>query len=246
MSHFGQLVTILSIAVAATLVALGAQGDPRSSVAGRVHIDGDPPGEPVRLALLQGPGPDLSRGTRAVFEDPRSRIMGSDPSGSFRFTGLSPDWSGALYVPRGYRVERSNAETSTDRTSIRLAEPREDLVLDLVRLPHLVGRVLGSPGRSPNARAEVWRITFRHELETRGRRPLDGTVGRDGRFKIVLEEPELAMLRRGGSLTLQIHDAGLHEGRRIDFEAAGITRDARQDYDVGNVFLFNPTAPGNF
>ena len=237
---------LVSIAVVAALAALGARSDPRSSVAGRLRIDGAPPGEPVRLALEQRPGPDPSRGTRAVFQDPRSRIMGSDPSGLFRFTGLSPDWSGALYVPRGYRAEHSNAETSTNRTSIRLDEPRDDLVLDLVRLPHLVGRIVGSPGRSPNARAEVWRITFSRERETRGRRPLDGTVGRDGRFKIVLEEPELAMLSGGGSLTLEIRDAGLHEGRRIDFEAAEIARDARQDYDVGEVLLFDPAAPGDF
>ncbi|MEM7517042.1 MAG: hypothetical protein AAF368_08995, partial [Planctomycetota bacterium] len=64
------------------------------------------------------------------------------PDGSFRFSGLSPEWSGGLEISRELWLESGGNE-------VELAEPREGLVLRATRRPVIHGRVLMPDGETP-------------------------------------------------------------------------------------------------
>src|SRR5262245_37968459 len=97
-------------------------------LAGRLLLDGQSLRESAKLALWPAPGAGAS--SESAFT--------TDALGRFRFEGISEDWSGRLVLFDPYRVAGADEERST---FVDVDALSESLVIDVERLPCLIGRL---------------------------------------------------------------------------------------------------------
>ena len=208
-------------------------------VSGRVLVNGAPPKRPLRLGLQHSSSRESGLRWDAVFADPRTRIGVTDRDGRFRFGELPPGWSGTIYLPKGVKFREPDEEGPGGALSLPLDAPVEGVLLDLVRQPRLVGRVSGSAGVSPNARARVWRITFQGPDGKLDRWPLDGTTDAHGRFEIILDDPERTILEEfdGGEVTVEVRNAALRRANWVTVGVPDLRRNRDGDFDLGEIEL---------
>lgn len=158
---------------------------------GRVSVDGAPPTEALRFQVR----PDKREGRvelpAAVDKElghlgqPVVSTRPTVDAGStvFEVAGLPVGWSGRLDLPRGYWFSIDCDEGPLNgATTLLLAEPREDLVLGLTKLPTVRGRLLWSDDLSPVTDATLTAY-FRFEGVTSSPFSLHG-VNEEGRFRI--------------------------------------------------------------
>ena len=112
-----------------------------SAVAGRLRLDGGPPGEIAGLAL------DVSEERERGSAWSRTHAA---PDGSFRFEGVPADWSGNVLLPAHYRLARPDEHGRRTRAFPARAWDLA-LEIDVERVPTLRGRVLGAADRAPVA-----------------------------------------------------------------------------------------------
>lgn len=123
-----------------------------AALAGHVEVDGEPADETIEL-IVESDRPWLGRELPApalealgLAENASTRrTVTTGPGGRFRLRGLAADWSGQIHMPQAYSLlEGSKLKWGFPRFYV--AEPREDLVIPLVRNPELKGRVLRPDG----------------------------------------------------------------------------------------------------
>ncbi len=152
------------------------------ALTGQVLVDGQPPGEPVRLVFrsLRGepPWPLPAPALRALgFSPADSPVVGFETrtDGSFRLPGFAPDWEGRFVrAGPGLELEEGVEEPLPARAD-------RFLRIRLRRRPALTGRVVAPEGE-PAADAQVtWQFTCASGT-AQGEVATDG----EGRFRIPL------------------------------------------------------------
>jgi len=168
------------------------QVPPGLAVSGRVRLDGAAPDPAIELTL---------KSDRRSFTDlglaPQARdLLGldrkgcfqascaTDSHGTFAFAGLSVDWSGEIVLPPGYTLAHEFRAGFGERR-VPLDEPTMGLLLDIERLPRLVGRVVDAATRVPVADEFV---TCYLTWSDGGSMASAQRTGPDGRFEVVLRE----------------------------------------------------------
>jgi carboxypeptidase family protein len=188
----------LSLAAGRTVIEL-----PRGvRLTGRLRAGGGPPSSPVRLRLesdrplvdLEGvPAAALDAVGFSGSDRLRSRVE-TDSEGEFVFTGLRLPWSGTLRLPERCWMTGTSSGARLDERTVRLDEPVEGLLIDMLELPQLTGKVVtarGGPG-VPGARvdARVVFAEFTAEGERGRNREWDnGRSDDEGRFEVPVQPP---------------------------------------------------------
>lgn len=164
---------------------------PRGNVLeGYVVVDGAPPGKPVNLWLETDrplfPDEELVERLDRCFDPNAYAETRTDDEGHFSFTGLPPEWSGALRFPFEYRVEEGDFDIlSADR--IHFAAPGRGHRIELHSNPLLTGRIVEADGTTPVAGARCT-VSLHKGHEGIGMRL---PVGRDGRFEWAIDDREI-------------------------------------------------------
>jgi RNA polymerase sigma-70 factor (ECF subfamily) len=134
-----------------------------ASVGGVVRVDGTAPLRPIELSLYDVAAPDAElparlRAQLAEESVPLDRLaVRTRADGSFAFTGLAPEWWGRIGArPMSpYGVRRDRGLECADLWTALLPAPRDDLVLELTRLPAVTGVVRWADDGAPASGASV-------------------------------------------------------------------------------------------
>jgi hypothetical protein len=198
-------------------------------VAGLVTVNGATPPETLKLELEPAGAPfaslELPKELRAKLVEELRRRCSTDSSGNFEFFGLPADWSGFLVVLPGYCAPRNGAAGYGVR-HFPLERPATNLVIDLERLPRLTGRVVDENGAPA---AEGLKIVGSVYWPDSGGMGASAAIGEDGRFHLVLREPQVKEVH----FTLETPQA------RMSFTLPGeeLTRTVDGDLDAGTHVL---------
>ncbi len=204
-------------------------------VSGLVTVNGATPPETLKLELEAAGAPfeslDLPKQLRAKLVEAQRRHCATSPSGSFEFLGLSADWSGSLVGPPGYCAPRNGAEGYGKR-HFPLERPTTNLVIDLERLPRLIGRVVDESGAPAAEGLEVRGAIYWLDPKTgdsTGGMGIGVPIGEDGRFHFVMREPHVKEVQ----LTLETPQA------RMSVWMAGeeLLKTPDGDLDAGTLVL---------
>jgi hypothetical protein len=151
-----------------------------ATVGGVVRVDGAIPLRPVELQLYDVATPlsELPAELRAQLEAENVNLSvlasRTEPDGSFAFSGLAPDWWGRIGVRRvsPYAILRNRGLACADLWTAVLPGPRDDLVLELTRLPAVISSVFLFRSDLPVFRSSVFRSgAQRRDLSLSARRP---------------------------------------------------------------------------
>jgi hypothetical protein len=193
-----------------------------ATLAGRVVVNGGPPGEQIELRFV------------STQEEPSPESHGSfstDVAGYFRHEGLPLDWEGSIRVPVPFRLANS-ADPFEYTRSVPLEHPREDLVIDVIRLPALRGRLL----RADRTPAKGVGLDLRLSWSDGSRNDTGARADSEGRFAAEMEQDDLAHVSveadadDGASCALEFARDALRASLRFG------------DLDMGDLFL----SPGRY
>lgn len=204
-------------------------------VAGLVTVDRATPRESLKLELEAAGAPfpslELPKELRAKLVEAQRRHCATTPSGSFEFLGLSADWSGTLVVRSGYCAPRNGA-LGFGKGRFPLERPVTNLVIDLERLPRLIGRVVDESGAPADEGLKVQGAIYWLDPDTGGSSGGMGIsvpLGEDGRFSFVLREPQVKEVQ----LTLETPQARMS----ATMEDQDLVRTGDGDLDAGTLVL---------
>lgn len=166
------------------------------AVSGRVRVAGGGAQAGVELILTSDrPMVDDSAWPQEVRKaldlDARDKLRlttRTDEGGGFEFSGLGSPWSGRLEIGDAHVVSAASAGAwSAGNDTIRLDDPVEGLLIDVVALPLALGRVVQSPGGPAVARASVsggLAFESRGGEDENSSASFDGRTDDDGRFEL--------------------------------------------------------------
>lgn len=201
-----------------------------AELAGLVTVNGARPAAPLALVFEPRTAPfaarELPKPLRVKLEAAARMSCRTDEAGHFSVLGVPRDWSGTLLIPRGHVARRVDPNAPPQR-KLAIDAPATGLLLELERLPHLVGRVVDESGNPAPAGTGL-----RAAIHWAKGRSIANTIAEldaGGRFEIALREAridkaELALETASGQLAIE----------RVQDE---LQLDARGDLDVGTLVL---------